>query len=160
MSRSTTRRHLVRWTLAVLAAALPGAARSQAPAAPSEPPELLTLRRAVELALARAPQVDAARAAHAEGAASAELARDQFHPYALFTSSPGYTYGMPSTVVGRVPAVVGLEIRTAIYDPTRKSAALQAQATESALGASLESTCRGAAEAVVAAYARVWQDGM
>src|SRR5215831_13356863 len=146
MNRSTLRRQLVRWNLAVLAAALPAAARAQTPAAPSEPHELLTLRRAVELALARAPQLGAARAAHEEGAASADLARDQFRPAALFTTSPGYTYGMPSTIVGRVPAVVGLEIRTAIYDPTRKSAALQAQATESALGASLESTCRGAAE--------------
>ena len=141
-----------------LAAASPLAARGQAAPEKPQPAEPLTLRRAVELALVRAPQLGSARAAADEGAASAELARDQFHPSALFTTSPGYTYGMPSTIVGRVPAVVGLEIRTAIYDPTRKSAALQAQATESVLGASLESTCRGAGEAVVAAYARVYLD--
>jgi outer membrane protein TolC len=148
---------VVRFALALVFAA-PLTARAQA--APETPPpaEPLTLRRAVELALQRAPQLGEARAAHEEGAASAELARDQFQPSALFTTSPGYTYGMPSTVVGRVPAVVGLEIRTAIYDPTRKSAALQAEATESSLGASLESTCRGAAESAVAAYARVYLD--
>lgn len=152
------RRSIVRFALA-LAAAAPLTARAQT--APENPPpaEPLTLRHAVELALERAPQLGSARAAAEQGAASAELARDQLHPSAWFTTSPGYTYGMPSTVVGRVPAVVGLEIRTAIYDPTRKSAALQAQATESALGASLESTCRGAGESVVAAYARVYLDG-
>lgn len=159
-SRFASRRHLVRWFLGVLVAALPAAARAQAPEAPRESPELLTLRRAVELAMARAPQLDTARAAHEEGAAAADLAGDAFHPQALLTTSPGYTYGLPSTVVGRVPAIVGVEIRTAIYDPARRSIALQAQATESALGATLESTCRGAAERVVTAYARVWQDGM
>jgi outer membrane protein TolC len=152
------RRSIVRFALA-LGAAAPLAVRAQT--APQTPPaaEPLTLRRAVELALQRAPQIGSARAAAEEGSASAELARDQFHPSALFTTSPGYTYGMPSTVVGRVPAVVGLEIRTAIYDPTRRSAALQAQATESALGATLESSCRGAGESVVTAYARVYLDG-
>jgi outer membrane protein TolC len=114
----------------------------------------------VELALQRAPQLGEARAARDESAASADLARDQFHPYALFTTSPGYTYGMPSTIVGRVPAVVGLEIRTAIYDPTRRSSALQAEATQSSFGASLESSCRGAAESAVAAYARAYLDGL
>jgi outer membrane protein TolC len=152
------RRSIVRFALA-LGAAAPLAVRAQT--APQTPPaaEPLTLRHAVELALQRAPQIGSARAAAEEGSASAELARDQFHPSALFTTSPGYTYGMPSTVVGRVPAVVGLEIRTAIYDPTRRSAALQAQATESALGATLQSSCRGAGESVVTAYARVYLDG-
>ena len=134
-----------------------GPARGQQAAADAEP---LTLRRAVELALQRAPQLGEARAAREEAAASADLARDQFHPYALFTTSPGYTYGMPSTIVGRVPAVVGLEIRQSIYDPTRRSGALQAQATESSLTASLESSCRGAAESAVAAYSRAWVDGL
>jgi len=124
----------------------------------SDAPEPLTLRRTVELALERAPQLGEAVAARDEGAASADLARDAFHPSALFTTTPGYTYGLPSTVLGRVPAVVGVEIRTAIYDPMRKSAALLAQATESSLGASLESSCRGAAESAVAAYMRVYAD--
>jgi outer membrane protein len=154
MSRRRIVRLALAWTLAA-----PLSARGQAAPEKPEAAEALTLRRAVELALERAPQLGSARAAAEEGAASAELARDQFHPTALLTTSPGYTYGMPSTVVGRVPSVVGVEIRTAIYDPTRKSAALQAQATQSALGASLESTCRGAGESVVTAYARVYLDG-
>jgi outer membrane protein TolC len=152
-------RFTVRWIVALTVAAAPHARGQVAPAAPGET-EPLTLRRVVELALARAPQLGEARAAREEAAASADLARDQFHPYALFTTSPGYTYGMPSTVVGRVPAVVGLEIRQYIYDPTRRSGALQAAATESSLGASLESSCRGAAESAVASYARTWVDGL
>lgn len=152
------RRFLDRWFVVLALAAAPTALAQVGPqdAADSGP---LTLRRVVDLALRRAPQLGAARASREEAAASADLARDQFHPYALFTTSPGYTYGMPSTIVGRVPAVVGLEIRTAIYDPSRRSGALQAEATRSSSDATLESSCRGAAESAVAAYARAWVDG-
>ena len=139
-----SRRSIVR-ALMLVFAVVPAAQAQVAPSPPAaESP--LTLRRVVELALQRAPQLGEARAARDEAAASADLAKDQLHPYALFTTSPGYTYGMPSTIVGRVPAVVGVEIRTAIYDPTRRSGALQAEATQSSYGASLESSCRGAAE--------------
>ena len=179
------RRSIVRWALTVVLAA-PGALLAQtgvaannavqagvvaynaaqaAPSSPdpariqSDPGEPLTLRHAVELALQRAPQLQAARAAHEEGSAAADLAADAFHPYSSLWTSPGYTYGLPSTVAGRVPAAVGVEIRAALYDPARRSHALQAQATESSLGASLESTCRSAAELTVAAYARAYLDG-
>ena len=147
------------WPILVLALSVVPAATNAQVAQPAES-EPLTLRRAVELALQHAPQLGEARASREEAAASADLARDQFHPYALFTTSPGYTYGMPSTIVGRVPAVVGLEVRQSIYDPTRRSGALQAEATQASMNATLESSCRGAAESAVAAYSRAWIDGL
>jgi outer membrane protein TolC len=139
-------------SLAVLWGTAP--ARAQAP--PQEP---LTLRRAVELAVERAPQLAAARASQEEGSASADLARDAFHPAAFLSTTPGYTYGLPTTVAGQVPAVAGLQIRQTIYDPGRRSAALVAEAGASALDASLAQSCRSTVEAAVAAYAKAYLDG-
>ena len=61
-------------------------------------PEPLTLQRAAELALERAPQLAAVRAAREGGEASADLARDAFHPSAWLTTTPGYTYGLPGQI--------------------------------------------------------------
>jgi outer membrane protein TolC len=121
-------------------------------------PESLTLRKAAELALARAPDLAAARAASEVGQASARLARDAFHPSAWLTTSPGYTHGLPGVVAGRVPAVVGVEFRQAIYDPARRSEALQAQAAASSFDGELEQVCRATLERVVTAYARAFTD--
>ncbi|MEX2386016.1 MAG: TolC family protein [Thermoanaerobaculia bacterium] len=137
-----------------LAAALP--ALGQAPAPPG--PEALTVRRAAELALERAPHLASTRAAREESDAEASLARDAFHPSAWFTSTPGYTYGLPSTVAGRVPAVAGVEIRQTLYDPARRSGALQAEAAAAGVDAALERACRETVEAAVGAYARCFMD--
>ncbi len=145
-------RSIARFCLVLLASPL--AARAQAPG-----PEPLTLRHAVELALDRAPQLAAARAAREEGAASADLARDEFHPYAFFSTTPGYTYGLPGTVAGQVPAIAAVQIRQTLYDVNRKSATLVARANASALDASLEQSCRATIESTVAAYARSFLDG-
>jgi outer membrane protein len=121
-------------------------------------PEPLTLRRAAELALARAPELAASRAATEVSQASADLARDAFHPSAWLTTAPGYTHGLPGVVAGRVPAVAGVEIRQALYDPLRRSDALLAEATASSVGGELEQACRATLERVVAAYARTFLD--
>ena len=116
---------------------------------PAPVPEPLTLRHAVELALARAPGLAAARAAREEGAASAELARDAFSPSAYFSTTPGYTYGLPTLIAGHVPSIFGVEIQKPIFDPMRRSAALRAEASASSLDASLALSCRATMEAAV-----------
>jgi hypothetical protein len=108
-------------------------------AAPSAAPgqsatEPLTLRKAVQLALERAPQLAALRAGREGEVASAELAGDAYHPSLWLTTSPGYTYGMPATVAGHVPSVVGVEFRQTIYDPYRRSEVYQAEARAGARG--------------------------
>ncbi len=146
-----------RWTVrfALLVLSAPAALLAQVAG-----PEPLTLRHAVELALERAPQLASVRAAREEGAASAALARDAFHPAAYFSTTPGYTYGLPTTVAGQVPAIASVEIRQTIYDANRRVVALEAQATESALDASYAQTCRSTIEAVVGAYARSFLDAV
>ena len=139
-------------------AAVPIEAQAEGPAPVPEP---LTLRRAVELALERGPSLAAARAARKEGSASAELARDEaFHPAAYLSTTPGYTYGLPTLVVGQVPSIFAFEIIQPVYDPVRRSAALRAEASASSLEASLAISCRSTMETVVAAYGRAYLDGI
>lgn len=153
MNNRWTRIRIVR--LALFCIAVPVAVGAQAPA-----PEPLTLGRAVELALARAPGLAAARAAHEEGAASAELARDAFSPSAYFSTTPGYTYGLPTLIAGHVPSVFGVDIQKPLFDPARRSDALRAEASASALDASLALSCRATIEATVSAYGRSYLDGV
>ncbi len=141
------------WNLVVVLFLFSGTALAQ-PAGP----EPLTLRKAAELALARAPELGAARAASEVGQASASLARDAFHPSAWLTTAPGYTHGLPGVVAGRVPALAGVEIRQAIYDPVRRADALSAEAGASSVGGELEQACRFTLERVVGVYARAFLD--
>jgi outer membrane protein TolC len=124
----------------------------------SPSPEPLTLRRAVELALERAPSLAAARSAREEADARAALAKDAFHPEAYLTTTPGYTYGFPGLVAGHVPSLAGVEIHQTIFDPSRGAELLRARAGETAAAGAFERSCRQTVEATVVAYARAWAD--
>jgi len=124
----------------------------------TEGPPPLTLRMAVELALERAPQLAAVRAESEGERASARLANDAYHPSAWISTNPGYTYGMPGTIVGRVPSIASIEIRQTIYDPLRRSAVYQAQARVSEVEGTVARSCQETIEKVLAAYARCWVD--
>ncbi len=144
--------------VAAIAAALiagPGPARGQT--APAEPP-VLTLRHAAELALERAPQLTATRAARDEGSASARIAADALHPSVWVSTTPGYSTGLPVVVAGSVPAYGAVEVRQTIYDPWKKNEALQAEAHAALLEGDLESGCANTVRLAVLAYARTWTD--
>ena len=103
-------RGLLSCLLLFLLPPVPGAlARSDGPPGAVEP---LTLRRAVELALARSP----------------ELAAAGFRPEAFASTTPGYSTGLPVAVAGQVPAIFGVSVRTSLYDPARREGALAARA--------------------------------
>ena len=124
----------------------------------AEPSEPLTLSGAVQRALEKAPQLAAVRADQAAESASASLAHDAFHPSAWLTTTPGYTYGLPGLVAGRVPSIAGVELRQAIYDPQRRSEVYQAEARASGRDAELSRSCQETVEKAVAVYARCWVD--
>ena len=90
------------------------------PASGQAPPAgPLTLRRAAERALARAPEASSARAQAAEADADARAAAATFGPRAFATTTPGYSSGLPVEVAGRVPSVFGVEVHQTLYDPAR-----------------------------------------
>ena len=88
----------------VLVLGAPGLSQAQADKEP------LTLKRAAERALARAPEVAVARAQVDEAAAGARAAKAAFAPQAFATTTPGYSNGLPVAVAGRVPSVFGVEL--------------------------------------------------
>jgi outer membrane protein TolC len=154
--RQSSRARFALRSLAV-AAGLAAAALARAQVAPAEP-QTLTLRRAAELALERAPQLAATRAARDEGGASARIAADALHPSVWLSTTPGYSTGLPVVVAGSVPAYGALEVRQTIYDPWKKNDALQAEARAADLEGALESGCAETVRAAVTAYARCWTD--
>jgi outer membrane protein TolC len=140
-----------------VAAGLAAAALARAQTVPVEP-QPLTLRRAAELALERAPQLAATRAALDEGSASARIAADALHPSVWLSTTPGYSSGLPIAVAGSVPAYGSILVRQTIYDPLKKNDALQTEARAADLEGALETGCAEAVRSAVTAYARCWTD--
>ncbi len=141
--------------LAPLALALAANAPVLAQQAPAD---TLTLRHAVELAIERAPQLVASRAARDEAGASARIAQDALHPSVWVSTTPGYSSGLPVSVAGSVPAYGAIEVRQTLYDPWRRNESLQAQASAADFEGALESGCADTVRTVATAYARAWTD--
>jgi outer membrane protein TolC len=120
--------------------------------------EGLTLRQALERALAQAPQMAAARAEAADATAGAQIAAAGFSPQFFATTTPGYSSGLPIQVAGQVPAIFGLELHQTIYDPVRRAEALEAQARAQGLDAAAARSSATTARALVLSYGRNWAD--
>ncbi|HYT32083.1 MAG TPA: TolC family protein [Thermoanaerobaculia bacterium] len=118
----------------------------------------LTLRRAAERALARAPEVAVARAQVDEAAAGVRAAKAAFGPQAFATTTPGYSNGLPVAVAGRVPSVFGVELHQTIYDPAKRSQAFDEEARAAVVAAGLLTSGSATARALVLAYGRNWAD--
>ncbi len=118
--------------------------------------EPLTLKRAAERALARAPEIAVARAQVDEAAASARAAKAAFAPQAFATTTPGYSNGLPVAVAGRVPSVFGVELHQTIYDPAKRSQTFDEEARAAAVAAGLLTSGSATARALVLAYGRNW----
>ncbi|HMF09368.1 MAG TPA: TolC family protein [Thermoanaerobaculia bacterium] len=114
----------------------------------------LTLRQALERALAQAPEIAGARAEAADAAAGARTAAAGFSPQAFATTTPGYSSGLPVQVAGQVPAIFGLELHQSIYDPVRRAEALEAQARAQGLDAAAARSSATTARALILAYGR------
>ncbi len=145
------------WRL--LACLLAGAAIAGTAAAPAVTGEPLTLRQAVELAAAHAPEAAVAAAAEREGAAGARLAADAFSPHAAATSNPGYLRGLPLSVVGGVPSIAGVEVRQTLFDPAKGAALAESRAGEAAAHGGSARARREAARAAAELYASCRGDG-
>ncbi len=122
------------------------------------PADALTLRHAVELALAQAPQLAATRASRDEALAQAHISRDALHPSVWVSTTPGYSSGLPVSVAGSVPAYASIEVRQTIYDPWRKTEALQAQASAADFEGAVENGCADTVRTTATAYAKAWTD--
>jgi outer membrane protein len=146
-------KRLTQGALLVASLVCAGAVRGQTPAG-----EPLTLRRALELAAAHAPDLAVAREEAGAASASARLARSAFQPRAFLTTTPGYASGLPVAVAGRVPAIAGVEVHQTLYDPAARSEALEADAQASEASGSRGQMRRAVLTNTVLAYARLSED--
>jgi len=128
------------------------------PAGAADDPQVVTLRAAIEGALARSPGVAAAQAARDESAAGARLAGDAFHPVASVVATPGYSSGLPVFVAGQVPAAAGIDLHQTLYDPSARADALAAEAAGVERSGDLEAARVETARAVIGLYARCRSD--
>ena len=94
--------------LAMLDAAAAVRARETAPAsqpAASATPVVLTLKRAIEMALQNSKDIQVAKLQASLATHSAQITKAQFLPNLYAGSGAGYTYGIPETPGGRAPAI-------------------------------------------------------
>jgi len=126
-----------------------------APAAAEDASEPLTLRGAVERALAREPALLAAGSAAEEASEGVKMARSAFRPQFFLTSTPGVTSGLPLTVAGEPPAAAGARLRLMLWDPALKEDEALARGRSAGSAGRLESVRRETIRRTALAYARL-----
>jgi len=79
--------------------------------------ETITLKRAVQLALAHSPASAQAGADEQRAFASYREARDQYLPQLLIGSGLGDTWGYPLSLEGSAPSLVNVTAQSALFNP-------------------------------------------
>jgi outer membrane protein TolC len=96
----------------------------------------MTLRQALDLALAQNPDLLLARLDEQKARAQVTVTRDPFVPKIFAGSGAAYTYGFPSTIEGSAPAIVQVKTQMALFN--RPLNYQVAQATEAARGSAID----------------------
>src|SRR5258708_3065840 len=103
--------------MAGLMAACSGVGAAQEPVAPraiaaatqeasnTTAPVLLTLKRAIELALQNSKEIQVAKIQASVADRASKITRAEFMPNLYVGSGAGYTYGIPETPGGRAPSL-------------------------------------------------------
>ena len=118
------------------------AAAQQSPPAPaaSSTPVVLTLKRAVELALSNSKDIQLAKLQVQTAQDTAQLTRAEFLPNLYAGSGAGYTYGLAETPGGRPPALFSVTYTEEVLNEPLKGLQKQQQEQVRAQRATLEDT--------------------
>jgi len=117
----------------------------------------LSLQDAVNRAIAHSPELRMLEAQVAEARASATLA-NAFRPEASISTTPGYATGLPTAVLGQVPAIGTIEAHQLLYDASARAQQIGAMSQVETAIANLESRRREVAQNTADLYARVSAD--
>jgi outer membrane protein len=117
----------------------------------------ISLQDAVTRALAHSPELRTLEAGVAEARANAEL-NDAFRSGASISTTPGYATGLPTAVLGQVPAIATVEAHRLLYDASARVDQIGMASQVEATIARVESRKREIALSVVELYARVAAD--
>lgn len=131
-----------------------------AAAAAAPPPEARTLsvREAVRLALARAPEIAVAESSTREAEAAADEAAGALRPRVALNTTPGYSVGLPLSLAGEVPSAFGVRAGMTLYDVSLRGEALEARARVAEISATLTEARAEVVRRTVAACAKLQID--
>jgi len=103
------------------------AQESVQPGDSSGTPIVLTLRRAVELALQNSKDIQLARIQTRVADQSANLTKSEFLPNLYAGSGAGYTYGIPETPGGRAPSIFNVTYTEQVFNEPLRGLAKEQQ---------------------------------
>jgi len=120
---------------------------------------MLTLRQALDLAMAQNPDVLLARLDAQKARAQVTVTRDPFRPKVFAGSGAAWSTGFPSSIEGSAPSIVQVRTQMAIFN--RPQSYLTAQANEEVRGAGVDVARRQeeAVYRVASLYLDAEQDG-
>ncbi|HUJ16315.1 MAG TPA: TolC family protein [Thermoanaerobaculia bacterium] len=119
----------------------------------------MSMHDAVASAVAHSPELRALQA-QVDQARAAAIMDDAFRPSASISASPGYASGLPTPVLGEVPAIATVEAHKIFYDTSAKAQQLGAEADVDAAQSRLADQRRQVAQSTAEVYARVEADRM
>jgi len=128
---------------------------AQEPAQPGDSsgtPIVLTLRRAVELALQNSKDIQLAKIQARVADQAAGLTKAEFLPNLYAGSGAGYTYGIPETPGGRAPSVFDLTYTEQVFNEPLRGRAKEQQEQAKAQRLALEDTRNTVILRVATAY--------
>lgn len=128
--------------------------------APSAFAETITLKRAVQLALAHSPASAQANADEQRAFASYREAKDQYLPQLIVGSGLGDTWGYPLSLGGSAPSLVNVTAQSALFDPSLREFVKAAQAEYQAIGAETKDRQNQITQDTVLSYLELvkWQN--
>ncbi len=128
-------------------------------AATIAPAQTLSLDDIVARAIAHSPELRALDAAVAEARANAVVG-DAFRPAASIAATPGYATGLPTAVLGQVPAIGMVEAHRLLYDASTRAEQIETASQVDAAVARLELRKREIAQSAADLYARIAADAV
>jgi outer membrane protein TolC len=123
----------------------------QAPTDPSTP-IVLTLKRAVELALQNSKDIQVAKIQASLADRSALITKSEFMPNVYAGSGAGYTYGIPETPGGRAPSVFNLTYTEQVFNEPLRGQAKEMQEQAKSQKIMLEETRNNVISRTAMAY--------
>lgn len=126
-------------------------------AATIAPAQTLSLDDVIARAIAHSPELRALEGAVGEARANAALG-DAFRPAASIGATPGYATGLPTAVLGQVPAIGTVEAHRLLYDPSTRAEQIETASQVDAAVARLKSRKSEVAQSAADLYARVAAD--
>src|SRR3989441_3864261 len=103
-------------------------------------PVVLTLKRAIELALQNSKEIQVAKIQASVADRASKITRAEFMPTLYAGSGAGYTYGIPETPGGRAPSIFNVSYTEQIFNEPLRGQSKETQEQSKAQKIALEDT--------------------